>query len=267
MKIAATCDLHYDLLNPLQQASMQINFIDTLKQQKPDVLIIAGDLVGLGWADLGPCLEKFRDVAPHRFMVFGNHDYWSADKNSVKHLEILEPHIRKSGFHLLDKQPKKIGNIGFAGNCSWYDYSFAPDPLPPDSSYEKKQYRDKMVWNDARYVHLNKNDKQYTDELLEKLEKDINILASNTETIIAVTHHVGFQEMIIQKGGDEPWNFCNAFMGSRRLGEMLLKYKKVKYHICGHTHYPLRVQKNHLESINPGSTYHEKRYVIINIPD
>ena len=117
MKIAATCDIHYDLLNSPQEKEHFRDFIRSLETENPDVLVIAGDLVGLGWANLDACLELFKNVAPHRFMVFGNHDYWSADKDTSKHLKILEHHIERCGFYLLDKQPGKIGKIGFAGNC------------------------------------------------------------------------------------------------------------------------------------------------------
>ena len=42
---------------------------------------------------------------------------------------------------------------------------------------------------------------------------------------------------------------------------MLLNHPKVRYHICGHTHEQKVVRKGSLISINPGSTYDEKRFV------
>jgi Icc-related predicted phosphoesterase len=59
------------------------------------------------------------------------------------------------------------------------------------------------------------------------------------------------------------WNFCNAFMGSTLLGEMLLRHPKVRYHISGHIHDQKMVKKEHLVSINPGSTYDEKKYIAL----
>jgi len=267
MKIAATCDIHYDLINSPGKNQKFNEFVKSLEDEKADVLVIAGDTVGLGWGKLKECLDLFKDTAPHRLMVLGNHDYWSADKNTEKHLKFIKKIIKKSGFHLLDAKPKIVENVGFAGNCLWYDYSFSNDSLPYNSSYEEKTFKGRVVWNDAVFVDLNKSDKQYTDELLEKLEKDIKKLNKKTKTIVAVTHHIGFQEMVLTKKENSLWNFANAFMGSKKLGKMLVKHKKVKYHICGHTHRPLHIKKNHLFSINPGSTYKIKRYTTFDIPD
>jgi Icc-related predicted phosphoesterase len=56
-------------------------------------------------------------------------------------------------------------------------------------------------------------------------------------------------------------------MGSKRLGEMLHNHPKVRYHICGHTHDQKVVRKGSLISINPGSTYYEKRFLSFVIPE
>ena len=99
------------------------------------------------------------------------------------------------------------------------------------------------------------------------MEDDIRNIERDVETFVAVTHHIGFQEMIRQKKNRDVWNFTNAFMGTEKLGEMLLKYSKVKYHVCGHAHYPSKVEKNGLVSINTGSSYRKKRYITIVIRD
>ena len=131
----------------------------------------------------------------------------------------------------------------------------------PRSSYEKKIFGGHIIWNDVHFVRLGKSDMDYTSELNKKLERDIQKLEADVEQIVAVTHHIGFIEMLTMREGFPGLNFCNAYMGSKRLGEMLLNHPKVKYHICGHTHDQKVVRKGSLTSINPGSTYDEKKFV------
>jgi predicted phosphodiesterase len=73
--------------------------------------------------------------------------------------------------------------------------------------------------------------------------------------------------MLTIREGFPGWNFCNAFMGNKGLGEMLLNHPKVRYHICGHTHDQKVLRKGSLTSINPGSTYDEKRFLSFVIPE
>jgi len=262
MKIAATSDIHYDLISSESDYDELRRLINSLEAEKPDVLLIAGDIVGLGVSKLEECLGLFEKICTERLIVLGNHDYWSEDLDTFKRLELLRSKIDSCGFHLLDKSLKIIRDIGFAGNCGWYDYSFADGRPPTGSSYEKKMFNGYVIWNDAVFVQLAKTDKEYTDELLEKLETDIKNLEDRVDTIIAMTHHIGFQEMVIRKENDAEWNFINAFMGSKSIGEMLLQHPKVKYHICGHTHSKSRLEKEHLVSLNPGSTYYRKKFVV-----
>ncbi|MBN2255568.1 MAG: metallophosphoesterase [Deltaproteobacteria bacterium] len=112
MKIAATGDIHYDLLDSGEKKKLFSLFLEKLKAEEADALIIAGDVVGLGWKKLNECLDRFRPVAPVRMMVFGNHDYWAADKNTARHLGQMEKIIAGCGFHLLDKEPFQSGRVG-----------------------------------------------------------------------------------------------------------------------------------------------------------
>jgi len=261
MKIIATGDIHYDLIRNPEEREKFLNFIKRLEKEEPDVLVLAGDTVGLGSSRLDECLNLFREVAPIRLKVFGNHDYWSTEGDTFSHLDILKSRIGNCGFMLLDEKPAIVGGIGFAGNCLWYDYSFSPEEMPPRSSYEKKIFGGHIIWNDVHFIRLGKSDIDYTSELNKKLERDIQKLEADVEQIVVVTHHIGFIEMLTMREGFPGWNFCNAYMGSKRLGDMLLNHPKVKYHICGHTHDHKVVRKGSLISINLGSTYDEKKFV------
>ena len=266
MKILATGDIHYDLIRNRTEHERFLHFIKSMEEENPDVLVLTGDIVGLGSSKLEECLNFFSDIASVRLMVLGNHEYWSAENDTFGHLEDMKTRIKGCGFKLLDEHPEIINDIGFAGNCAWYDYSFAGAEAPPRSSYEKKMYSGHIIWNDVHMVRLGKMDGDYTDELLTKLEGDIQTLESQVDLIIAVTHHIGFAEMLTISEDFPGLNFCNAFMGNRRLGDMLRRHPKLKYHICGHTHFQKVVKKEHLISMNPGSTYDEKKFLSITIP-
>lgn len=263
MKIVATGDIHYDLIQNNSEHEAFFQFIKSLESEGADVFVIAGDTVGLGSSKLEECLNYLRSVAPERLMVFGNHDYWSTEGDTLRHLEIMRERIKSSGFKILDEKPEIIGDVGFAGNCAWYDYSFASITPPPHSSYEKKIFRGHIIWNDIHFVRLGKTDSTYNNELIEKLEEEIIKLESEVDQIVVVTHHIGFIEMLTTREEFPGWNFCNAFMGSTLLGEMLLRHPKVRYHISGHIHDQKIVKKGHLVSLNPGSTYDEKKYLTL----
>lgn len=267
MRIAATADIHYDLLSSREDLHEFDRFVQSLADADPDVFLVGGDTVGLGWETLPECLNRFEKIGREKLIVFGNHDHWSADKRTSQHLRRLEEIIRKSSFHLLDHGPKIIGNVGFAGNCCWYDYTFARHPAPAESSFEQKSFRGHVIWNDANFVRLPRGDRDYSERLLLRLEDDIRRLESKAESLIVLTHHVGFREMAVRKPEQPEWNFANAFIGTEKLGKMLLRHRKVLFHLCGHTHQEARVEKAQLVSINIGSTYRKKRFVIIDIPD
>ena len=246
MKIAVTCDIHYDLIRSAEDFDDFERFMNSLHDEEPEVLVVAGDVVGLGWSKLAECLSLFASVGRKRFMVFGNHDYWSADKKTYLHLERISDIVEQNGFHLLDRHPSRVDHIGFAGNCGWYDYSFAEDHLPFRYSYEKKMYNGRVIWNDANYINLEKPDGDYANELVEQLEHDIIHLEGQVDSIVAITHHLAYEDMVIRKEGNDLWNFNNAFMGSRKIGAMLLGHPKVTHHICGHSHSPSTVSAGHL---------------------
>ncbi|MBN1669618.1 MAG: metallophosphoesterase [Kiritimatiellae bacterium] len=263
MKIVATADIHCDLIRTPQAEADFDDMLTRLAGEQADVLILAGDTVGLGWAKLGDCLERLRPLAAERCLVFGNHDYWCVDLPTAEHLDRLAPIVSEAGFHLLDRGPKLIGGIGFAGNCAWYDYSLATGSLPEDV-YEQKFYKG-LVWNDVRFVRLGTSDKEYAARLVEQLEADIRALERQTERIVVVTHHVAFGEMAPPGGDDSRKDFTNAFAGNRRLGEMLCEHPAVKIHLCGHTHAAGRVRKGGLLSLNVGATYRHKEYVSVDM--
>ena len=53
--------------------------------------------------------------------------------------------------------------------------------------------------------------------------------------IVCATHHQQY-EQTVRRAGVLPWEFFNAFMGTRRMGEVIDEHPKIGHVIYGHTH-------------------------------
>jgi putative phosphoesterase len=267
MRVVVTADVHADEAGEMRPGLLE-ELRDEVFASAPDVFIIAGDLVGLlkTWAPYA--LELLSPPKCLKLIVPGNHDLWLQQGDSYAYYKHILPEVYAAcDYHMLDTGPRVVGNVAFVGNIGWYDYSLRDPALPPTprKSYEKKTWHGQRMWMDGEYVHLGMSDAEFNQELLAELRKQLDSVPPDVETIIAVTHHLAFQEMVHRKPDDRVWNFCNAFLGSRALGELLLQYPRVRYHFCGHTHSSKQVVKGKLTSINVGSTYDRKRLEILRV--
>ena len=266
MKIAATADIHADLTAQLPPGEME-RFVASVFAEAPDVFIVAGDIAGLGKKKRAPFLRSFDGLKAAKLIVPGNHDLWLPKGDSWAHYAALRGQFAASGWHMLDGAPMTFGHVAIVGSAGWYDYTLA-DPrlaLPQNSDYGAKRWCGRVVWNDGIFVRLGRTDADFCAGLLRRLEQDIASVEAQADTIVAVTHFIGFEEMLTWKPDDPTWTFCNAYMGSTELGALLLRHPKVRYHLCGHTHEAGVVQKGHLTSINVGSTYARKRLEVLTV--
>jgi hypothetical protein len=271
MKIVVTADLHAD-----ETADMGTADMDRLCHQvhwyAPDVLIIAGVLVGLGKSYIAPTLERLAPRNCLKLIVPGNHDLWLEGADSYRYYRDMLPAIYEDcGYHMLDMEPKVVGRVAFVGSIGWYDYTFRDPrlPLAPDKmdyDYERKTWGGMPNWMDAVYVRLGMSDVAFNSLLLSRLRAQLQALPKTVKTIVAISHHIAFEKMVGRKDHDLEWSFCNAFQGSRGLGELLLEDPRIKYHFCGHSHFKGRVRRDGLTSINVGSTYRRKRLEVVEVP-
>ncbi len=267
MRIVATADVHIDLTDQIPAGEMD-RLVDGIHEARPDVLIVAGDLVGLGKQAIGPTLDRLRVDGAHNLIVPGNHDLWLPEGDSRAYYEQELPGIySRAGFHMLDAGPSMVGRVAFVGNVAWYDYSFADPDLPPtrQRSYERKRWEGVATWNDGIFVRLGMSDPEFCSLLNQRLRDQLAGLPAEVQTVVAVTHHVGYDEMVLRKAEPPGWNFCAAFLGSRALGELLAADPRVRYHLCGHTHTASTVTRGGLCAVNIGSTYRRKRIEVIEL--
>lgn len=277
MEIAVTADIHYGTRTKREVLEKYIN---SLNNTGAGLLLIAGDLTGRGTdhAHFREVLEILRKFKGKILFSPGNHDLWTTDGDSFDILTGKMPRMfRDSNVHLLDNSPVVIGGIGFVGSVGWYDYSFRKVPQLLEehfgkylftfdegktlyrwnelttAQYEGKECRvsddgenwHKSTWQDKRFIKWDFTDDEFLNYCIGRLRQDIKSLSPHVEKIVAVTHHLPFEEFVPDIP-DPTWGFHRAYLGSAAIGKMLLEYPRVQYSFFGHSHRNNMIQINGL---------------------
>jgi Icc-related predicted phosphoesterase len=285
MRLLATADLHY---NHTVSRPLADRLIEEMNGVEADVLVVIGDTASADGEALERCLERFRFAGPKLF-VTGNHELWTHGPDSYAVFkEMLPPRVRAMGWHWLEGEPFVAGDVAIVGSAGWYDYSFAQEDLRiPRRFYEHKiapgavdrldEYRELLVgddvpeaalqiaarWNDGAFVKLHRSDEQFLDELLATLERSLEQVASKREVVAAI-HQLPFRELLPPPRIPQ-WDFAKAYLGSERIGRLLLRYPNVRHVICGHSHLALEAKVGHIHAINIGSGYRWKTYRVLEL--
>jgi 3',5'-cyclic AMP phosphodiesterase CpdA len=289
MRLIITSDLHYNVLRSKQPT---LELAERLRGLRADALLILGDAAGQDASIVRECLQLFDGFAGRKFFVAGNHELWAAPgESSLDRYERTLPEIcRQTGFHDLDLEPVVLGNVGLVGSVGWYDYSFRPANLnipmrfyeakiAPGAASRTERYSHLLAtdhdvppdtlrigtrWMDGEHVRLPMSDPEFCDYLLDRLRRHLDQVAPHCERIVAALHHVPFRELV--RGNPNPsWAFAEAYLGSEAFGQVLVEQPKVRHVFCGHTHQAGRITRGHLECINTGCTYMEKRYEVLEL--
>jgi predicted phosphohydrolase len=289
MKILITADLHYDIARSRAPTE---DLARRALDEGGDVLVLAGDTAGADLEAMRGALRLFADFPGRRVMVPGNHGLWCpAGGSSLDRYERVLPELAADeGFTMLDHQPIAVGGVGLVGSIGWYDYSFRDEALGiPQAFYEAKmtpgaaryygltelvdRHRDQLTerhlrmgvrWMDREHVNLPMTDEQFTQRLARQLSRQLEEMSGQVEQIVAVLHHLPFAELVPRHRPDR-FAFAAAFLGARRLGEVLLDWPKVTHVFSGHSHWLARARVGHIEAVNVGSTYVEKRLEILEL--
>lgn len=287
MRVCATADLHFNHPRSRSLAGELIQEINTLDF---DVLLLVGDTATAEGDELERCLSLCTFGGP-RLFVAGNHELWShqADTHEL-FTQTLPQRVRSAGWHWLEADPIELNGCAFVGSIGWYDYSFAPEHLgvprrfyaakvSPGAAGRLHEHRGLLAdpsdltaqhhqiiarWNDGRFIRLGRSDEQFLEERLADLQSSIRRVAASP-CVLAAIHHVPFRELL-PPPRNASWDFAWAYLGSHRIGQMLLRHANVKHVICGHSHLEQRRSIGHLTVTNIGSSYRHKRYVLIDLP-
>ncbi len=289
MKLLVTSDLHY---NVARSRAGVLRLAEEVCATPADALLVLGDVAGQDLGILREALGLFDGFAGRKLFVCGNHELWAPPGgSSLERLEAQVPAIcREAGFHPLDLEPVVIGEVGLVGSVAWYDYSYRPERLgiplrfyqaktAPGAAGRIEAHMHLLAdssdvpaeslamgarWMDGQHVHLPMSDEQFCEQLLARLAAHLAAIEPRCRTIVAGLHHVPFAEMVPQ-ASDPSWAFAQAFLGSPRFGAVLLACPKVAVMLCGHAHQADRRRIGHIQCINVGCTYVEKRVEAIRI--
>ncbi len=245
MKLGVISDIHLDI-------NEQYPIIELLKEEierrELEGIVLAGDIAN-GPEKTIPYLEKMRSCfSVPLWFVPGNHDMWDVNKTFENSWKIYYAYENEEG--CLCNHPVTIGSSVLIGNIGWYDYSFGETKYT-FSDFKKKTYHDRM-WQDSIYMHWEEEDQDLAENLRTELKHFIT--ANQGKRIVSVTHMIGIPELKVPLSRKD-WDYFNAFLGSKKLGEMYEK-EGVSTAIMGHVHYRTRLQKNNVDYVCACLNYH-----------
>ena len=187
-----------------------------------DGLVLGGDLFS-SFSRLGTALSRLREIVPHVLFLPGNHDLWvnetGSAMNSRQLYETVLPRVAATAdVHYLGLNPVKIGDIAFVGVTGWYEDYPQGQLQSSDATF--------CVWPDfASPAEV----LAWQADLLETQLREADGMA---ERIFVITHTVAFLNLI----SDGIHEDVRPYMGSERLGEIILRHPKVIYAVSGHLH-------------------------------
>ena len=291
MKILVTSDLHYNIKRSVKPA---LEVVEKIIAQQGDVLVLLGDNAGANLEHHAECFALFDSFAGAKFFVPGNHCLWCApEQTGVERYEKLLPAVAsKYDFTMLDHNPTIIDGVGFAGSIGWYDYSlhdadlaipleFYKHKVSPGAAnyYEEfnflvEKYRSQLTgrhfeigarWLDRWRINWEYSDEEFLELLLNKLERQLSGLSENCNQILTFIHHLPFAELLPDEEIPDKFKFAKAFLGSTKIGELLLKFPKVSHTFCGHSHWSIKTKVSHITAINNGSKYISKELNVLEL--
>lgn len=282
MRILITADLHY---NHPRSTPLAKELIAQMNRAGGDVLLVVGDTAVADGDALERCLEQFEFAGPKLFLA-GNHELWTQGPDSIElFTESLPRRVRELGWRWLETEPFVADEFAIVGSVGWYDYSFAQ----PELNIARRFYERKVSpgaaerlgldidmtdvapnalqiiarWNDGKFVKLGRSDDRFLGECINRLRDALDGLHAKRQVIAAV-HHLPFAELL-PPGRSAQWDFAKAYLGSGKIGDLLLKYPNVSHVFCGHSHFAAEARVGHIHAINVGSGYRAKRYTFLDV--
>jgi predicted phosphohydrolase len=276
MQIAVTADLHWGHRRGADATRLLAAF---LKQQPPDLFLLAGDVATP--ASFAECLGLFSALPGLKALVPGNHDLWvrsePAQPDSLELYETVLPEIaRQAGFHYLDQGPLLLpeADLGIVGTINWYDHSWAIEGIRRWYPSEEDRLRTKRFTrgrhNDANYVRWQLSDMSFTGQVVERFQAQLDRALHSVGKVIVVTHHPPFYGLGFPRPGPPVFldSFLwDAFCGNQRLEEVLARHAdRIAFAFCGHTHRERHNTLRGIQGYNIGGDYHFKRLLWLEWP-
>lgn len=263
MKIDFLSDIHVDFHIKEKNISEKLNkimdgFILSLKPNKHDVLIIAGDL-GHYFTQDTTFLLRIKKWYNHIILVRGNHDMYLISKglqkkylhNSMNRvLEMKRWCSNQENIHYLDGETICIDGITFGGVGMSWDYSFAKE-----NNFKESKVRDLFpkVMNDGKLIFAD-GQKNYTlyepygreipvsyfkqDEYFKKELDKLKSIDEVGEVDVMITHYGPDSNIPMRDEYKKSYATTYYYFDGKKEIERI----KPMYWIHGHTHDKYRMQ-------------------------
>ncbi len=271
MKILVTADLHLGITT----LAVLEEFAKSVRKQKPDVVVIAGDIgESLQSIDrIKQCLALFNGDFD-LLTMFGNHDLWVPPwriKDSAWLWEHL-PDELSLGSNYLERHNWIREKIAIVGSYLHYDYS-AQDHVGPLSGHASQYFhvnKRTLIPNEFKYLRGLPPDIEFAKAIgvgfrqrLLEAEND-----SRVEKIIVVTHVPCMEEQITRRPFDVGWSSATPYFGNLSHQFLIRHCRKVSHIVSAHSHQGSKVgiadQQGGL-IINLDSDYGSPNWEIIEI--
>ncbi len=250
MRIATLSDLHTDHAD---NRDALVKLALAIHEGAADLVLVAGDISHKD-DRIVRTLQALAVAAPKVAYLPGNHDLWfdvpfapvRDDLNTWdRHDEALKELVGALGVHYLPSGPLYLGSVALVGSCGWYDGGFLQPEIRaqlPKDALQSKQLGGAM-WSDARFIAFRDQQGALMDDasvarrMEAQMQEQLQQAQARTEVkhIVAATHHLAFEQAVLRTG-TLPWEFFNAFMGSPKMGEVIMGADKVSHVVYGHTH-------------------------------
>ena len=245
MKAVILSDIHVDINRDYPVAKELARFA---KEQNAQLVIIAGDVSESQQETLNTLDRVEQDSGARVLFVPGNHDLWGPEEDPDQVARIYEGYCRDA--HCLCGRDVVLGDQVILGDVGWYDYSFG------SGRYSLEEFEEMSLagrtWQDHFRNAWTRDNLGRNQWMLSRLET--RMAAYPDKELVMVTHMVPIKEFTVpQEMGN--WSYFNAFLGSRKLGELFTRYP-VKTAVCGHVHYRKSLQKEGIAWLCRCLNYH-----------
>lgn len=230
MRTSVVSDIHIDINEDYPVVEELLNY---QREHEVTHLLIAGD-ISSDPEMTRKTVQEIREKGKQQvYYVPGNHDLWKKAYPNASTVDIYGA-FQKDENCLCDKRVV-IGEHVILGDVAWFDYSYA-NPTYTQTEFDSMS-KNGRTWQDYYFNDWSKENKKTCDFFLEKLEKQIKEVKQEMpeKKILLMTHMIS-HEMFCVPEHIADWSYFNAFLGSRKLQELAVKYQ-VDYAVCGHVHY------------------------------
>jgi hypothetical protein len=137
LRIAHLSDLH---AGPLVGAATLRRWRELTERERPELLLLTGDLVDSRPEELAPLLEAFEGFLPPlgRFAVLGNHDFFDDPRPIWRDLEAAGIRCLENAAALVQRGGSTLAVLGLqdpmARNCRFRRLVFGPGPRPAEAA-------------------------------------------------------------------------------------------------------------------------------------